>query len=329
MSEHTVSGDDADIRLDRWFKRHFPHITHGLLEKHLRKGDIRVDGKKAKSSDRVWAGQVIRLKAMGLGLEERSSKPNKAHSLKPDDERFIQSLVLYKDANIIILNKPYGLPVQGGSKIARSLDDLLDGLAFGGDRPKLTHRLDRDTTGCLVLARTAKAAAQLMKIFSSRRIEKTYLALVNGCPLDPEGVIDQPMLKKQNPKASGTPGGPEGRDYEIMQVDAAGQKAVTEYRVRDACARRFALMELKPQTGRTHQLRVHMQAIACPIVGDHKYGGATQDAESLGVENKLHLHAWRIAVPALAGGKPVEAIAPLPSHMTKSLKALGIDIPRK
>lgn len=325
MSDHTVTGDDADIRLDRWFKRHFPEVPHGLLEKHLRKGDIRLDGKKAKSSDRVWMGQVIKIRDAGFRIPEGKKKLS---SLNPDDERFIQNLVLYKDENLIVLNKPYGLPVQGGSKIARSLDDLLDGLKFGGDRPKLTHRLDRDTTGCLVLARNAKAANQLMKLFSSRRVEKTYLALVAGCPLHLKDTIDQPLLKKQNPKASGAPGGPEGRDYEIMQVDAEGQKAVTEYRVIDACARKFALIELKPETGRTHQLRVHMQFLGCPIVGDHKYGGATQDAESLGVENKLHLHARRIVIPA-PGGKTVDVVAPLPPHMVKSLKALGIDVPKK
>lgn len=325
MSDHTISGEDEGIRLDRWFRRHFPQVTHGLLEKHLRKGDIRVDGKKAKSSDRVQPAQIINIRAR-LDAPAQEKKPIFSNA---EDERFIQRLVLYKDANIIVLNKPYGLPVQGGSKIARSLDDLLDGLRFGGERPKLTHRLDRDTTGCLVLARSSKAATQLMKLFSSRRIEKTYLALVAGCPLHLKDTIDQPLLKKQNPKASGTPGGPEGRDYEIMQVDAEGQKAVTEYRVIDACARRFALMELKPETGRTHQLRVHMQTIGCPIVGDFKYGGASSDAESLGVENKLHLHARHILIPALSGAKPVEVTAPLPPHMVNSLKALGIDVPKR
>ncbi|MDE3038526.1 MAG: RluA family pseudouridine synthase, partial [Pseudomonadota bacterium] len=235
MSEHIVTGDDADIRLDRWFKRHFPALTHALLEKHLRKGEIRLDGKKAKSSDHVWAGQVIDVRCQVADGRKKNPTPD-PRPLSPDDARMMQNAVLYKDESIIILNKPYGLPVQGGSRIAKSVDDLLGGLSFGGDRPKLTHRLDRDTTGCLVLARNAKTANFLMKLFSSRRIEKTYIALVAGCPLHMQGVVDRPLLKKQNPRASGQPGGPEGRDYEIMQVDEKGQKSVTEYRVMDACA---------------------------------------------------------------------------------------------
>ena len=188
---------------------------------------------------------------------------------------------------------------------------MLDALKFDAkERPKLVHRLDRDTSGCLVLARSAKTANMLMKLFSSRKVDKTYWALVNGSPLPPEGTITLPILKKENPKASAyaeafaapkrSEGGLYGREYEIMQVDEEnGQKAITDYSVRDTLARKFALVELKPLTGRTHQLRVHMQAIGCPILGDHKYGGSNEDAHALGVENILHLHARRIVIPPL------------------------------
>jgi 23S rRNA pseudouridine955/2504/2580 synthase len=304
-------------------------MPHALLEKYLRKGLIRLDGKKAKSSSRVETGQEIIIQDLATGIQ---NKPVAApRILSAEDAQFIQSLVLYKDTNIIIINKPYGLPVQGGSKIKRSVDDLLDGLKFeSSERPKLVHRLDRDTSGALVLARNRKTATQLGKGFAGKYVEKTYWALVNNSPLPLQGTIDQPILKKENPKASGTPGGPHGRDYEIMQVDPEGQKAITEYRVLETLARKFALMELKPLTGRTHQLRVHMQLIGCPIVGDHKYGGSTEAGAVIGVENILHLHARRIVIPASITGSPgVDVLAPLPPHMQKSFKVLGLDIPKR
>jgi 23S rRNA pseudouridine955/2504/2580 synthase len=328
MPQHIVSDNDDGIRLDRWFKRHEPNIPHSLLEKHLRKGAIRLDGKKAKSSDRIQAGQKIDVRIEDPAPRVHEKKTTRK-PLTPEDISMVQSLVLYKDANIIVVNKPFGLPVQGGTKIARSLDDLLDGLTFDGERPKLTHRLDRDTSGCLVLARTSKSATALMRLFSSRRIEKTYLALVNNLPDPLKGTIDQPLIKKENPRAMGMPSGPEGRDYEIMTIDEEeGQRAITDYRVIDMLARKFALVELQPLTGRTHQLRVHMASIGCPILGDHKYGGANDAAKSIGVENVLHLHAWKIGIPPIAGGKPLEVRAPLPSHMQQSFRALGIDVPK-
>jgi len=330
MDKVIIAEGDEGIRLDRWFKRHYPGLPHALLEKNLRKGMIRVDGKKAKSSDRVQAGQTIDVRCQIPDVRKDNLTSNVRH-LTSGDAQFVQRLVLYKDANIIVVNKPYGLPVQGGSKINRSLDDLLDGLKFDAkERPKLVHRLDRDTSGCLVLARNTKTAARMGKGFAGKHVEKTYWALVNGSPLQLVGTIDQPLLKKENPRAQGRPGGPEGRDYEIMQVDPEGQKSITEYRVIDTLARKFALMELKPLTGRTHQLRVHMQHIGCPIVGDHKYGGSTEAGAAIGVENILHLHARRIVIPAsVTGGAPVDVSAPLPEHMKKSFKALGLDVPKK
>jgi len=315
---HTIKEDDDDIRLDRWFKRHYPGFPHALLEKYLRKGLIRVDEKKAKTSDRVQAGQVIRCPEL-----EVATTPKLKRAISEDDMQEVRKWVLYKDANVIVINKPFGLAVQGGTKITRSLDDLLDGLMFDAtERPKLIHRIDRDTSGALVLARNRKVAALLAKSFAGRsdnKIEKTYLALVNGSPLPPYGVIDLPLLKIARAE----------NDREQVEVDEEeGKFAKTEYKVIDTLARKFALVELKPLTGRMHQLRVHMAAINCPIVGDHKYGGGTDEAKSLGVENILHLHARRIVIPALAGGKKVDVLAPLPPHMKASFQALGLDIPK-
>lgn len=322
LTHHTVSEDDHDIRLDRWFRRHFPGFPHALLEKYLRKGLIRVDGRKAKTSDRIRSGQVVGCPE--LKIEPRGPK----HKASAEDMAEIQKWVLYKDAHVIIINKPASLAVQGGSKVSRSIDDMLDGLVFDGrERPRLVHRLDRDTTGALLLARSAKVAAQLAKGFAGKSIEKTYLALVNGSPLPPKGVVDLPLLKSTR-----------GSDREQVYVDEEeGQAAKTEYRVLDSLAGRLALVELKPLTGRMHQLRVHMAALGCPIVGDHKYGlsrrssegakggGGMDSTKALGVENILHLHAWRIVVPPVCGGRKIDVKAPLPPHMVNSFKALGID----
>jgi 23S rRNA pseudouridine955/2504/2580 synthase len=317
--QSTVTAADEDIRLDRWFKRHFPGIPHGLVEKQLRKGLIRLDGKKAKSSDHVHAGQVIELKFEFTGGDKKPKK-TPMRTLSPEDAKMMQDAVLYKDAHLIVINKPFGLPVQGGSKISKSIDDLLDALRFDSlERPKLVHRLDRDTSGALVLARSAKVAAILSRAFAGKDIQKTYWALVNNAPLQFKGTIDYKLIKKVQGEES----------YERVALDDEdGKYAKTEYHVLEMLARKYALLELKPLTGRTHQLRVHCTAIGCPIVGDHKYGGSTEDAEGLGVENVLHLHARRIQIPAHGGIKAVDVKAPLPAHMKKSFAALGIDIPK-
>jgi 23S rRNA pseudouridine955/2504/2580 synthase len=322
FAESTVADADHDIRLDRWFKRHHPGVPHSMLEKQLRKGLIRLDGKKAKTSDRVQAGQVIRYPQAELAVTSKTPKPRRP--LSDADTREAQSWVLYKDDNIIVINKPFGLAVQGGSKVTRSVDGLLDALCFGAERPRLIHRIDRDTSGILVLARNARVANLLMKGFAGKTIEKTYWALVHGCPLQLAGEIDVPIAKQTYDDG-----------FERMGVDAEeGKFAITQYRVKEALARKFAVMELKPLTGRTHQLRVHMSSIGCPIVGDHKYGGSmdepgNSDAGTLGVEDVLHLHARRIVIPAPGGGKTIDVSAPLPAHMVNSFRALGLDVPKK
>jgi len=324
MTDHTIAADDDGIRLDRWFKRHYPGFPHALLEKNLRKGVIRLDGKKAKTSDRVGEGQILGVRCQVTGVGEGNLTSATRH-LTPDDSRQMERIVLYKDANLIVINKPFGLAVQGGTKVGKNIDAMLDALKFeNAQRPKLVHRLDRDTSGVLVLARSAKAASRLADGFAGKAIEKTYLALVHNVPQPLSGFVELPLLKA----AQG--------DRELVGVDEEeGKYAKTEYRVIDALARKFALVELKPLTGRMHQLRVHMAAIGCPIVGDHKYGGGLKfvgnNISALGVQDVLHLHARRIVIPAnLTGDRTaVDVSAPLPPHMVKSFKALGIDVPKK
>jgi 23S rRNA pseudouridine955/2504/2580 synthase len=314
MIKQTIAEEDHDIRLDRWFKRHYPALQHSMLERYLRKGDVRLDGKKAKSSDRIQIGQTISYPELGSDLEFIKAKPDTSEQ----DAKFVQSLVIYKDNNIIIINKPFGLPVQGGTKIKKSLDDMLGGLMFDAkERPKLVHRLDRDTSGVLVLARSTKTAAILSKMFAGKDIEKTYLALVHGCPKQAMGTIDSRLVKAVLGESS----------YERVAVNEEdGKYAKTEYRVLETLVRKYSLMELSPLTGRTHQLRVHMQSIYCPIVGDEKYGGVDAQSSDVGIADGLHLHARRVVIPAFGSGKQIDVKAELPPHMKETFKALGIEV---
>ncbi len=307
MSEHTVTESDSGIRLDRLFKRHFPQVTHSLLEKSLRKGDIRVDGKKAKASQRMEAGQVVRGEWQVTADDRNKKLPRVAAPLLQKDVYLMQECVLYKDADIIVINKPPGLAVQGGSGITRSVDGMLDALRFDAkDRPRLVHRLDRDTSGVLVLARSARVAGRLMNAFSGKSIQKTYWALVQGVPIPSEGTIDLALAKQE-----------EGEIEKVAIDEKNGKRAVTHYRVLEALSRTLAWMELTPVTGRTHQLRVHMASIGHAIIADGKYGG--KEVFVSGLPNKLHLHARRIVVPGV-----LDVTAPLPKHMQESWKTLGL-----
>lgn len=313
MTDHIVAEADTGIRLDRWFKRHYAHIPHGLLEKMLRKGDIRVGGKKAKSPDRIEAGQVIAIREQAIGkIEDRTEAPRNPRSttntMSVEDIRMMHEAVLFKNNDAIVLNKPAGLAVQGGTGITKSIDGLLDALRFDSkERPKLVHRLDRDTSGALVIARSANAAAKLTKAFSSKTAEKTYWALVKGAPAMTEGKIDLPLAKQE-----------EG-DHEKVAIDEEdGKRAVTFYRVLERLSRTLAWVEMMPITGRTHQLRVHMSAIGHPIIGDGKYGA--KEAMMDGISNKLHLHARRIVIPGM-----LDVTAPLPKHMQETWKRLGLE----
>jgi 23S rRNA pseudouridine955/2504/2580 synthase len=308
MTEHKVKEEDSDIRLDRWFKRHVPALTHGLLEKALRKGEIRLDGKKAKSSDRLVSGQTIEIR---FKLPEARALKPEVGKFSHEDAAMLQEAVLYKDADIIVINKPPGLPVQGGTKITKSVDSMLDALRFEAkERPKLVHRLDRDTSGVLVLARSAKSATRLMLAFKAKEAEKIYWALVKGVPEIPQGKIDLPLAKQED------------GDIEKVSIDEEdGKRAITHYRTIERLSKTLAWMELMPVTGRTHQLRVHMAAIGYPILGDGKYGAREAFIDGMELSRKLHLHARRIIIPGL-----IDVTAPLPKHMQNSWDTLGLEV---
>lgn len=314
VTTRTVWASERDTRLDRWFHRHFPQLTQGALQKMLRTGQIRVDGKRVESNTRLLGGQQVRIPPMPEG-EAPKADP------KPVDERdaiALQRLVIYRDDSVIAIDKPQGLPVQGGPGIAKHVDGLLDALRFGSDeRPRLVHRLDRDTTGVLLLARTPAAAAALARAFRGRDVQKTYWAIVVGRPHPLEGRIDMSLAKQ---------GGASGE--RTVPSDARdATRAVTLYRVVDSAQKRAALLELTPLTGRTHQLRVHCAAaLSCPILGDGKYGGAAAHPDGFG-DRTLHLHARALSLPHPDGGT-LDLAAPLPPHMKETFTFLGFDKPR-
>jgi 23S rRNA pseudouridine955/2504/2580 synthase len=310
-----VSGDEAGLRLDRWFQRHFPELGHGALQKLLRTGQVRVDGKRVEGKDRVEPGQTVRLPP-GVTVApppKPTSKPRSA-SLSARDSQEIQSLVIHRDDWVIALNKPAGLAVQGGSGTERHIDGLLDGLRFGAEeRPRLVHRLDKDTSGLLLIARNGQAAKRLSESFRDRETEKLYWAVVVGVPPRAEGAIDLPLAKR-----------PGARDRETMQVDhEAGQKALTRFRVLDRAGDRAALLALWPRTGRTHQLRVHCAEIGCPILGDRKYGGEEALLSAVADSRRLHLHARRLALPHPSGKGTLRLQAEPPVHFKRTLEAFG------
>ncbi|WP_431282456.1 RluA family pseudouridine synthase [Humitalea sp. 24SJ18S-53] len=318
----TVRADDADTRLDRWFRRHFPQLTQGALQKMLRTGQVRVDGKRAEANDRLSTGMVVRVPPLPEGQAPKAAP-------RPVDDRVakdLQRMVLYRDDHVIAIDKPHGLAVQGGPGITKHLDGLLDALKFDAEeRPRLVHRLDRDTSGVLLLARTAGAAGKLAAAFRGRDAEKTYWAVVVGQPVPPEGRIEMPLMKA--PGARGERMTAAVADPEEPGARAPeGIRAVTDFRTLDVVRHRAAWMELKPLTGRTHQLRVHcLEALGAPILGDGKYGASAAHIE--GLPGALHLHARGIKLPHPMGGT-LEVEAPLPSHMAETFTYFGFEAPR-
>lgn len=310
----TVKKDDEGIRLDRWFQRHYPELKNGQLQKLIRGKNIKVNGQKTSTDFRLSVGDEIRVPP--LNFDTVVSK-NQLRALSKADVDFMKSLVIYKDEDIIVLNKPAGISVQGGTKTTRHIDGLLDALRFEKDeKPHLVHRLDKDTSGVLILGRTANAAAALAASFKQRKAMKVYWAVVVGKPKLLSGKIDAPLIKQGN-----------GQGKEQMKIDFDnGQKAQTLYRVIDALARKASWLEMCPLTGRTHQLRVHCMALNTPIVGDAKYGG--ERALSLGMEDadKMHLHARALKIKHPNAKKGwVEFVATLPPHMKNTFDFLGFD----
>jgi 23S rRNA pseudouridine955/2504/2580 synthase len=308
-----VTEDDDGIRLDRWFKRHMPEVSFNVVSRWARTGQLRVGGKRAVPGDRVEAGQEIRVPPLESAPARTARPQPRRNALTEDEEHFVRDMVIYADPNAFILNKPPGLATQGGTKTHQHLDRLLDGLAEEGSRPKLVHRLDKDTSGALLVARSARSAGHFAKAFSGRTARKVYWAIVVGVPDANQGVIDAPLAKQP------------GTGGEKMHIsEEHGLPAKTRWRVIDRAGNRAAWVELQPLTGRTHQLRAHMVAIGHPIVGDAKYGGP-QAFLTGGISRKLHLHARRIKIDAPDGGK-IDVTADLPPHFAESIAMLGFDV---
>ncbi|MBV8237567.1 MAG: RluA family pseudouridine synthase [Sphingomonas sp.] len=312
VRQFTVAPDDDGIRVDRWFKRHLPDTSFTIVAKWARTGQLRLDGARVGPGDRVVAGQVLRVPpAEPVRADARPVRQRP--TLSEDEVAFAREMVIHKDDAALVLNKPPGLATQGGTKTTAHVDGLLDALSFEAEgRPKLVHRLDKDTSGALLVARTARAAAFFAKSFSGRSAKKVYWALVVGVPSIEDGTIDLPIAKQP------------GTGGEKMHVDEAeGQPARSRYRVIERAGNRAAWVELQPFTGRTHQLRVHMAAIGHPILGDGKYGGQAAFLTG-GISRKMHLHARRIRVDHPDGGK-IDVTAELPHHFAESLAGLGFD----
>ena len=316
-----VAETDAGMRLDRWFRARFPNVTNSYLQKLLRSGQVRVDSKRVEANERLEAGARVRVPRIVREPRDGAPQRNAAPSVSKADRDCVERMILYEDADVLVLNKPFGIAVQGGSGTTRHIDGLLAGMADRfGDRPRLVHRLDRDTTGVLLIAKHRNAAAKLGRTFQTRSAAKTYWALVRGVPRPPQGKIEAALVKDSGP------GGDRVRKARPGEQDEA-MHATTHYSVIDRVAHKAAWVSLKPVTGRQHQLRAHMAMIGHAIVGDNKYeGGMDLPAENM--EAKLHLHARRLVIPHPSGKGKLDITAPLPPHMAATWELLGLDAAR-
>ena len=307
-----IAQDDDGIRLDRWFKRHYPALTHARLEKLLRKGEVRLDGKRARAADRVIAGQNVRLPPQVI---HDKTEPRLKQAEPVKTARKLEDMILYMDKHLFVLNKPSGLATQGGSGLKEHVDGMLDQLTYEKNtRPKLVHRLDRDTSGVLLIARTAQAAAGLSRELARRDASKIYWALVKGVPKQKAGLIKGALAKE----------GARGKDERMAISEEDDAKfALTEYAVMGQAGQEFAWIAARPVTGRTHQIRVHLASLGTPIIGDFKYGGAQARGRGA-IADKLHLHARSIDLQR-PDGERLQVSAPLPPHMLKSWELLGFE----
>ena len=317
----TVAPGDAGQRLDRWLRRMFPHLQQGAIEKMCRKGELRVDGGRVKASTRLEPGQSVRIPPLP---ESGPPQPRAAARVSDADARMIRDCVIYRDDHIIALNKPPGLPTQGGSKQTRHVDGLAEALRFGRDeKPRLVHRLDKDTSGILLLARSRSVASDLTAAFRHRATRKIYWAAVAGVPSPRMGTVRFGLVKAPGHGARG-----EGEKMHCILPDAVdatdgAKRATTDYAVLSALARRAAWVAMVPVTGRTHQLRAHMAEIGHPIIGDGKYGGSGQENMGEGwgaqlggeISRKLHLHARFLRLEHPVTGAALTLTAALPAHM--------------
>ncbi|MBN8918539.1 MAG: RluA family pseudouridine synthase [Rhizobiales bacterium] len=349
----TVAEDEAGMRLDRWFKVHYPDLSFGHLQKLVRTGQVRVDGGRVKTSSRVEPGQSVRIPPLGLeepeaapapakgarsgeagkdGARATSAEPGATPSATPpakprvskdpavrkleEDRAFIKSITLFEDKDVMVLNKPFGLAVQGGSGTYRHVDGLLEALKDrDGQKPRLVHRIDKDTSGCLLIAKSRLAASVLAKSFRSREARKVYWAVVPGVPKPRQGRISTYLARDE--------------DEEKMRVARHGEDeashAITYYAVVDQAAQKMSWLSLKPVTGRTHQLRAHLAHIHHPILGDPKYFDIENWELPGGLQNRLHLLARRLVIPHPRGNGVIDVSAPLPQHMAQTFAVLGFD----
>ncbi|MGC2392749.1 MAG: RluA family pseudouridine synthase [Methylovirgula sp.] len=326
----TVTEDEAGMRLDRWFKRRLPTLSLAHLNKIVRTGQVRVDGARATTATRLTAGQKIRVPPV------KTAPPAPKPAISEEDRRVLRAMILYEDDDLLVLNKPYGLAVQGGSGTTRHIDGMLASLADArGERPVLVHRLDRDTAGVLLVAKSRRIAAKLGEIFRSRQAQKIYWALVEGVPKPAQGRISLVLAKGAGMEQGARRPGTQPGSLEKMRIaqhgDENARHSVTYYAVVDKVPGRLAWLSMKPITGRTHQLRAHAEAIGHPIVGDPKYAGKEEGRQApqipAGMERKLHLLARRIVLPHPRGGT-LDVTAPLPPHMKKSFEMFGFDAKR-
>jgi 23S rRNA pseudouridine955/2504/2580 synthase len=345
VETRTVGPDEAGMRLDRWFRTHFPDLSFGHLQKLLRSGQVRVDGGRVKTNTRLEPGQSVRVPPMGPASDaltrppqdgdddpqsegglydpaDAHRKPRRAEPRPNRDADELRSYLLYEDDDVFVFNKPPGLAVQGGSGLTRHVDAMLESLKDArGQKPRLVHRLDRATSGVLVVARTRLAASKLAAAFRTRATKKIYWALVKGVPKPRQGRISTWLAKED---------GPEGDRMRVARHgDDEASHAVSLYSVTDNAGQRLAWLTMKPVTGRTHQLRAHAAHIGHPIIGDDKYFHAEPDWDFPGgMQNKLHLHARRIVIPHPSGKGVIDVTAPLPPHMQQSWNLLGFDAAR-
>jgi 23S rRNA pseudouridine955/2504/2580 synthase len=312
----TVGRDEAGMRLDRFFEARFPGLSYSHIQRIIRKGEVRLNGKRAQPKDRLEAGQAVRIPPLKL----EPPQPRENASVDQKDRAFLKSITLYEDDDVLVLNKPMGLAVQGGSGTFRHVDGILASMTSrDGQRPRLVHRLDKDTSGCLLVAKTRFAASALSKTFRSRSARKIYWALVAGVPRPKQGRVSTFLAKEER------------EDESLMRIARHGEEgashAVTYYAVVETAAQKLAWLSLKPVTGRTHQLRAHMAHIGHPILGDDKYFRIENWELPGGMQNRLHLLARRIAVPHPRGGT-IDVTAPLPPHMRQTWNLLGFDAKR-
>jgi 23S rRNA pseudouridine955/2504/2580 synthase len=312
VSNVAVTDDEAGIRLDRWFRRHYAELGHGQLEKMLRTGQVRVDGGRSKASARLEAGQIVRVPPFTVST---TSRPRQAPPVtRSRDIEKLKELVIHLDDDVLAINKPPDLAVQGGTGLKKHLDGMLDDLRFGlTERPRLVHRLDKDTSGVLVLGRNAFAAAKLAAAFRDRTARKTYWALVVGVPRPRKGKIVSRIKKKGS-----------GREDRGEKSKADGKRGLTDYEVLESAGSEIAWLSLQPHTGRTHQLRVHCAELGTPILGDGKYGGREAFLEGIPEAKKLHLHAQSLEIPHPRGGI-LRLQAALPPTMAATWRFFGLE----